>query len=192
MAGNSRIGRGFVYLRGNQWRASCDKRQFPHCWVSQKIMVDMDKILAQLWTAAATKGPEWLHSQVSSLLDDQACGLAAGGQELQRARRSRPPECSSLGSSPELCARRRSPAWDPPAKCPLASAGGAPRWNPRRRRSLVGGAVGRTCTPPPPARWHCRKPADSPPALRRGGSLCMGEVQPRPPGCYQTRPEAPV
>lgn len=155
-------------------------------------MVDMDKILAQLWTAAATKGPEWLHSQVSSLLDDQACGSAAGGQELQRARRSRPPECFSLGSSPELCARegalpgthRRSVHWllrvvRLDGILAVGGAWWAGQWDAHAHLPhLLGGTVGSQRTPPP--------------GLRRGGSLCMGEVQPRLPGCYQTRPEAPV
>lgn len=128
-------------------------------------IANVDRILAQLRVAAATKGPEWLHNQAFSLLEDQASGSAAGGQESQRAQRSMPLECFSPGSSPQALRHGRSPTQDPsgpPAKHSSAVVGGASGWNPCHLRSSVCWATGCAHASPPPILRNYREPGDAP------------------------------
>lgn len=157
---------------------------------SIESMADVDRILAQLQAAAASKWPEWLQSQVAALLEDQASGSATGEQDNPHMCRSRPPKRFSPRSPSRALRHVRSPLRDSsstPVKHPPAPAGGRPEWNPQWRQSSAGGELGTVHMPPPPARRH----TDSSPSDASGwGSLGEGEAIPRLPGHHLMWPAA--
>lgn len=58
------------------WEERNEEALLSHC---SSNMADIDLILARLRAVEASRGPEWLHSQVAALIKDQASGYAEVG-----------------------------------------------------------------------------------------------------------------
>lgn len=137
-------------------------------------MADIDLLMARLWQAAASKGPEWLHSQVAALLEDEARYSAADGEGTARARRSWPPARYSPGPDGRLGRMAWSPRGEqstPPAKRRHQPAAAEPGRIARRGPSLGGGAMGQNGAASPITGHRCEDQTNCPAALHepRGG-----------------------
>lgn len=131
-------------------------------------MADIDLLMARLWQAAASKGPEWLHSQVAALLEDEARYSAADGEGTARARRSWPPARYSPGPDGRLGRMAWSPRGEqstPPAKRRHQPAAAEPGRIARRGPSLGGGAMGQNGAASPITGHRCEDQTNRPAAL---------------------------
>lgn len=150
-------------------------------------MADIDRLLAQLWVAAVSKGPEWLQSQLAPSFLSRHQGRQQGPRTFH-AQRSWPLERFSPRTLPRALRHSRSPQDQDlsgfPAKRQLVLAGPGPRRNPHHWRSSVGARLRGVHTHHPrpcggvsidgrtPLCWMSQP----------GGGPCEGGELPRPPG----------
>lgn len=158
-------------------------------------MADVDRILSQLRSAAATKGTAWLQGQVSPLLGDQASRTVAGGRSPLMLGGLGPWSASRQGPPPELCATMGAPIrthqahWRSIHRLPLVvcldgilCSGGARRAGQQEARVSL-----------PHSWWQSQEHVDSSPWMfLLLGILSKVEALLHPLGLYQPQLAAPI